>query len=110
MAANAIITLQRLRCIREAGEGGEGSAPYLWPVLLWIDDATATVGAVTPPVEYARIVIKNGMHANETADIFASVGVLDHRFDDDLTKHQLILVVALWEANDTSVAALNAGF
>ncbi|HEX7838001.1 MAG TPA: hypothetical protein VF469_11090 [Kofleriaceae bacterium] len=109
MAGNAIITLRTLRCIRESGDPDPGSEPYLWPVLLTINKATFTVDAVSPLLGDDRVVIKNDMRANETADIPASVGVLRQRIDDDLSAHQLLLVVALWDKDDSPGKAVDAG-
>lgn len=113
MATDAIITLQRLRCIRES-DGTGHSEPYIWPVLLWIDDNTLAtpnlVGVTAPALGNARIVIKNDMRAGQTADIPLSVGALRVRFEDGLSIRRLILAVALWEEDETPEAAMRAGF
>lgn len=113
MATDAIVVLHRLSCTRESDVSG-GSEPYIWPVLVWIDDNTLAtpdlVGATGLVVGNARVVIKSGMRAGETADIPASVGVLRVRLEDDLETRQLILVVALWEKDETPTAAMRAGF
>ena len=113
MATDAIIVLERLRCIRESDASG-GSEPYIWPVLLWIDDNTlatpSLVGVTGPALGNARVVIKNDMRAGQTADIPTSVGVRRVRFEDDLTIRRLILAVALWEEDETPEAAMRAGF
>ena len=100
MATDAIITLERLRCIRES-DGTGHSEPYIWPTLLSIDDNTLAtpllVGVTAPALGNARVVIKNDMRAGQTADIPASVGVLRVRFEDGLAIRRLILAVALWE-------------
>jgi hypothetical protein len=113
MATDSIITLERLRCIRESDASGH-SEPYLWPALLWIDDNTLAtpelVGVTAPALGNARVVIKNDMRAGQTADIPTSVGMLRVRFEDGLTIRRLILVVALWEEDETPEAAMRAGF
>ncbi|MDZ4342293.1 MAG: hypothetical protein U1E51_07625 [Candidatus Binatia bacterium] len=113
MATDAIITLERLRCIRES-DGTGHSEPYIWPALLWIDDNTLAtpllVGVTAPVLGNARVVIKNDMRAGQTADIPTSVGVLRVRFEDGLTIRRLILAVALWEEDETPEAAMRAGF
>lgn len=113
MSTDAIIILERLRCIRES-DGTGHSEPYIWPVLLWIDDNTlatpALVGVTAPALGNARVVIKNDMRAGQTADIPTSVGVLRVRFEDNLTIRRLILAVALWEEDETPEAAMRAGF
>ena len=117
MATDAIIVLERLRCIRESDVAG-GSEPYIWPTLLWIDDNTLSeprdnpilVGVTAPALGNARVVIKNDMRAGQIADIPTSVGVLRVRFEDGLSIRRLILAVALWEEDETPVAAMRAGF
>lgn len=113
MATDAIVLLNELRCIRES-DGSGGSEPYLWPVLIWIDDNTLAtpelVGATGPVIGSARVVIKSGMRAGETAAIPASVGVRRVRFEDDLATRRLILAVAMWEHDETPTAAMRDGF
>lgn len=113
MATDAIIVLSRLRCIRESDASG-GSEPYIWPALLWIDDNTlatpSLVGVTAPALGNARVVIKSGMRAGETADIPPSVGVLRVRLEDGLTIRRLIFAIALWEWDETPQAAMRAGF
>lgn len=108
MATDAIVILERLRCIRESDVAG-GSEPYIWPALLWIDDSTLSepipVGVTAPALGNARVVIKNDMRAGQTADIPLSVGMLRVRFEDGLSIRRLILVVALWEEDETPEAA-----
>jgi hypothetical protein len=65
MPTDVTITLNRLNCLRES-EGG--SEPYIWPVLLWIDDMTVQtsdlVGVTTSLIlGNARTVLKSGMKA-----------------------------------------------
>lgn len=113
MATDAILTLNRLRCIRES-DGTGYSEPYIWPVLMWVDDNTlatpSLVGVSTSVLGNARVVVKNDMRAGETADIPASVGIRRVRFEDGLTIRQLLLAVALWEEDETPEDALHAGF
>jgi len=114
MATDAILNLERLRCIRES-DGTGHSEPYIWPALLWIDDNTLAkpelVGVTDPALGNARIVIKSDMRAGQTADIPASVGrVLRVRLEDVMVFRRLILVVALWEEDETPEAAMRAGF
>ena len=111
MATDAIIVLERLRCNRESDRSG-GSEPYIWPVLIWIDDDTlatqALVGVRSPVQIYARVVIRNGMRAGQVADIPGSVGTLSVRLDDNQSVRQLILAVALWENDATPESAMTA--
>jgi predicted butyrate kinase (DUF1464 family) len=50
------------------------------------------------------------MSAGETADIPASVGMLGLHFEDNLTIRELVVAVALWEADEMPEAALIAGY
>jgi hypothetical protein len=113
MATDAILVLERLRCLRES-DGSGHSEPYIWPVLIWIDDDTlatpALVGVAAPALGNARVVIKNDMRAQEEADIPGSVGSLRVRLDDNQTIRRLILAVALWEDDETPQKAMRAGY
>jgi hypothetical protein len=113
MATDATIVLERLRCIRES-DGTGHSEPYIWPVMLWIDDNTlatpALVGVTAPALGNARVVIKSDMRAGQTANIPGSVGLLRVRLEDNQTIRRLILAVALWEEDETPEAAMRAGF
>jgi hypothetical protein len=113
MATDAIIVLNRLRCLKES-DGSGHSEPYLWPVLLWVDDHTLgtpeLVGVTNPALGNARVVIKGDMRAGQTADIPPSVGVLRVRLEDGLQVRKLILVLLLLENDETPQKALRAGF
>ena len=113
MATNAIVTLQNLNCFGENGEtdgtSGSGSSPYIWPALVWISP-TGLVEVVSPPVESARLAIRNGMHAGQTADIPASEATLQFEYQNDQPPEALILAVALWQKNSTPDNAVNAGY
>jgi len=110
MAKDAIIILEKLRCITSAAEGRR--EPYIWPALLRIDDDTLMsahkVAIVTG--QDARHVIKDSMQAGETVAIPGSVGMLGTRFEDDLSILRLILVVVLLEEDETPESAIEAGF
>lgn len=113
MATNAIFTLRQLRCISE-GDGTGHSEPYIWPVLLWVTDATIvtpeTVGLSRQGTGAARVVIRQDMRAGEAASIPAPVGVLRLRLDEESSFQRLFMVVALWEADETPIAAARAGY
>jgi hypothetical protein len=116
-AVDAIITLEELACL-ELKNLERLAEPYIWPVLIWVDDAT-TRNPVLPilvgtmPERDFRKVIKDSMGARETAPIPASVGTLRVRFDPTVDgpigKH-LIVVVALLENDSTPAHAMLAGF
>ena len=113
MATDAIIILETLRCITLRNTESR-TEPYIWAALIRVDDntlATPQLVSLTAPVlGNARVVIKDSMRAGETADIPSSVGILRARFDDGLTTRRLILVVALWEEDETPQDAMEAGF
>src|SRR5688500_794638 len=99
MPTDVTTTLNSFNCLRES-EGG--SEPYIWPVLLWIDDMTVQtpdlVGVTTSLIlGNARTVLKSGMKAGETAPVPFPLGSLGVSFEDGLTMRQLLLVVALLE-------------
>jgi hypothetical protein len=116
-AVDAIITLEELACL-ELKNLEKLAEPYIWPVLIWVDDATIKDPALpilvgTIPERNFRKVIKNSMRARETAPIPASVGTLRVRFDptvDGTIGKHLIVVVALLENDETPTHAMRAGF
>jgi hypothetical protein len=111
MTTEWVVVLERLRCVRE-DDGSGHSEPYIWPVLLWIDGTTLEdpekVGVAAPAVDRARVVIKHDMGPGETAPIPGSVGVLSAQVEDGF--QAMILVVALWEHDETPIVAVKAGF
>lgn len=113
MATDAFLRLDRLRCLTLRATESR-TEPYLWPVLIQIDDNTLAtsqvVAVIAPALGNARVVIKDSMRAGETADIPTSVGILRGRFEDDLTTRRLLLVVALLEEDETPTSAMQAGF
>lgn len=106
MLTEATVTLERLLCLRES-DGSGHSEPYLWPALVSIDDAL-NVGITTPRGDLARVVVRNDMRAGEIFDIPAGVGALSRRTDSSF--RAVILVVALWEMDETPTDAMTAGF
>ena len=108
MPTDAIVTLNELICVKES-DGTGHSEPYIWPVLVWIDDRF-DVHVAAPALGSARVVIKDDMRAGETAAIPASVGVLRFRFDDGAPIRGMILGAALWEEDETPGDAVRAGF
>ena len=45
METSISITLNTLLCNRQ-GNGSDGSDPYIWPAMLWVNKDTATVGEI----------------------------------------------------------------
>lgn len=115
MALDAFLILESLHCIKELDLlRGKGSEPYLWPVLIRIDDLTiqteALVDVTAPVLGNSRVVIKNDMRQGQTADIPTSVGVLRFRLEDSLFDTRLILILALWDEDDAPEKSVHAGF
>ena len=112
MALDVTLVLHELHCVRE-NEGG--SEPYLWPVLLWIDDTTIqnpgddVLGVKGPLLGEARVVLKEGMSAGETAAIPFPLGTRGVRFEEVSTFSYVLLVVALLDQDETPQAAMWAG-
>jgi len=113
MATDATILLERLTCRRES-DGTGHSEPYIWPVLLWVDDDTLKtpelVGVVSVTLDSERIELADGIKPGQSAGIPASVGAHRIRFRDNLNTHVMMLAVALWESDETPEAAMRAGF
>jgi len=113
MATDVTISLQSLHC--NSTSDGASQAPYIWPILLCVDDTTLAkpdllVDVIPTRLADARVVIKSDMSAGQTADIPLPLGTLGVRFEDNLSIRWLILAVALWEENETPEAAVWAGF
>jgi hypothetical protein len=89
MGIDVSVTLQALHCIRQ-DRGSDGSLPFIWPAMVWINTSTANVIAMAPAPSQARVVLSNGMHNGDVASIPATVGVLTRRFDDDLSDDAIL--------------------
>jgi hypothetical protein len=110
MTTQAIITLESLRCILESDLGGTShSEPYIWPALAIVTDSFEVIPQAAN-LSDSRNVIKNEMRAGETAAIPYPVNTLTTNFEDNQTNRQLILIVALWEKDDTPLVAVQAGY
>ena len=109
MLVNANVALETLRCIHEKDESGH-SEPYIWPALLAIppDAPLGNVSVTHPPVENARLEIKQNMRAGDVADIPTAVGAIGMQVDD--ASRGLILAVTLLEADDGPDHAIKAAF
>lgn len=110
MGIDVSIILHDLQCINQ-DRGSDGSYPYIWPAMVFINITTANVIVVAPGgSSLARIILSNGMHSGDTASIPSTVGVITRRFDDALTNYQLILTIVLLEKRDLSDDEITAGF
>jgi hypothetical protein len=108
------ITLDQLSCTTET-EGG-GSRPYLWAVLLQVDDQTIASGALVALIGFApsptgaQIVIAEGMRAGGTAPVPAPQQRLAAQFDPGQERRDLILITVLWDQHDLPFDAILAGY
>jgi hypothetical protein len=112
MEQDVTLLLQDLHCVRE-NEGG--SEPYIWPVLLWTDDTSLMAEGDDllqvrgPLLADARVVLKENMKAGETAPIPSPLGTLGVRFEEVSTFSYLLLVVAVFDHDETPQDAMWAG-
>jgi hypothetical protein len=110
---DAVIHLDRLRCLEEWDERGH-SEPYLWPVLLWVDDTMIGEGrfGATAPGKLlgAREVVSKGMKAGGSAELPAVQRTFSHRFDDGMILRAVGIVVAFFERDDTPDEAVVAAY
>jgi hypothetical protein len=113
MATLATITLETLRCIRESDLGRTGhSEPYIWPALASVasNPLSYEFTPLDPTLSDSRTVIQSGMRAGDTAAIPYPINTLTASFDDSQTGQELLLVVALWEKDDTRLSVMQAGY
>ena len=111
------IELQQLRCVTQK-DGGAGANPYLWALLLQIDDDTIATGAPvfvadrTPYPGGTSVVIRAGMKDGESAPIPDLVSHLSARFHSEppLSRRDLILVALLIDQHDLPGAAVAQGY
>lgn len=114
MAIDAVVVLDTLQCVSLTDSNGR--APYIWPVLLYVDDATlaanpaAPVGMENPAAGDAHTVFASDMHAGDAAAIPYPLGTFSVRFEDNFTTREMALVVAVWEKRDFPDDAVVAGF
>lgn len=114
MPIDAFIHLDRFRCLVEH-DGNGHSEPYIWTVLIWVDDTTIGSGQIVgsaAPSEFqgARAVIKAGMRAGQEASLPAVQRSFAHRFEDGLTIRRIGLVVVLLEEDETPDDAVRAAY
>jgi hypothetical protein len=110
----ASIQLQQLRCTFQPNI--QGCQPYLWGVLLQVDDDTINSGALVATASFAPspdgsfTSIAPAMHGGDSAPIPGAVSRYVAWFRSGQTRKDLILVVALWAAQDTPLPATAAGY
>lgn len=114
MPIDAFIHLDRCRCLVEH-DGTGHSEPYIWTVLIWVDDTTIGSGRIVgsrAPSEFqgARAVIRAGMRAGQEASLPPVQRSFAHRFEDGLTVRRIGLVVVLLEEDETPDDAVRAAY
>ena len=112
MARDATIVLQNLECVSQRqfdplDPFGGGQDPYIWPVLVWLDDVG--FGSTSLFLGESRLVLQSGMQPGETADIHYPLGTLSHRFENVSIASRLLLVVVTWLRHSTPDQAVWAG-
>jgi hypothetical protein len=110
----ASIQLQQLRCTFQPKI--EGCRPYLWGVLLQVDDDTLASGALVATVSFPPMPdgsfseIAPAMHGGDSAPIPGEVARYAARFRSGQARNDLILVVVLWDSQDTPLYATAKGY
>jgi hypothetical protein len=110
----AALELSQLQCNKQS-DGSGGCNPYLWVVLLRIDDDTLNANppaaAVFPQDPAApRIVIDAGMKADDAAVVPDQIDLLITDIRTDSVQRNLIMIAALLDQHDTSWSAMAAGY
>lgn len=113
MPIDAIITLDRLTCSKET-DGTGHSEPYLWPVLIRVDDNTLATPELVSSVHvadpHARLVVKQDMKRGDTAPVPTPLRSFRFRFSDNLALHNVVVVVAMLENDETPLRATTRGY
>lgn len=113
MSVLATVQLHTLRCIRESDRAGtEHSEPYFWPFLASFasNPGTFDTNPRAAILAESRRIRKNEMRAGQSVALDFPGNVVTATFADGQTAHQLILIVALLEADDLPLRAVTAGF
>jgi hypothetical protein len=109
MPRDATIVLQSLECISQRDHPffPAGDSPYIWPVLIWIDEMG--FGGTTLFLGDSRLILQPGMRPGDIAAIPYPLGTLAHRFEDSSSVSQLLLVVLVQVLQNTPDNAVWAG-
>jgi hypothetical protein len=110
----ADLQLQQLQC-KQQSDGSNGCNPYLWVVLLRIDDDTLNASppdaAIFPQDPSAqRLVIQTAMKAGDSAAVPGQINSLVTAISDTSVHRDLIVIAVLLDQHDTSWAAITAGW
>jgi hypothetical protein len=112
MSVQAVVSLNTLHCIAESDRGGTShSEPYVWPFLASVTTSPLSFSTTPrfPPIAESRKIIRNEMRAGDSANLEFPGNRPTITFDDQQSGHQLILIVALLEWDETPQAAIVAG-
>ncbi len=111
MVSQVNVILETLHCIRESDSGGNShSEPYIWPFLGIITSNSFESTPTAAILSDSRNVIKKEMRAGDIAPIPYPLDTLIANFQDSQTNRQLLLVVGLWEQDNTPMSAVQAGY
>lgn len=104
MQTEVTVTLNEISC-RNSGDFFGGTNPYIWPMLLWIDNK---VNSTCAPSGSFRTNLGWGMKRGQTATIPPEVAVLKGTIDGEL--RGMLLVVPLLERSNSSDDMMRAAF
>ncbi|HEX3692924.1 MAG TPA: tachylectin-related carbohydrate-binding protein [Solirubrobacteraceae bacterium] len=104
MSTEVVVTLKEISC-RNAGDLIGGTYPYIWPMLVWIDNK---VNAACVPPEAFREDLGWGLKRGQTAAIPVDVGALRAMIDGEL--RAMFLIVPLLERSESSDDMMRAAF
>lgn len=111
MSIQAVVTLHTLRCITESDRAGSNhSEPYIWPFMASVSNNSFATTPSAALLSESRRIRKNEMKAGESVSMDFPGQTLSATFEDAQTDRQLILVVALLEADDAPQGAIQAGY
>lgn len=111
MSIQAVVTLHTLRCITESDRAGSNhSEPYIWTFMASVSNNSFATTPTAALLSDSRRIRKNEMRAGESVSMDFPGQTLSATFEDDQSDRQLILVVALLEADDAPEGAIQAGY
>src|SRR5262245_9462840 len=111
MSIQAVVTLHTLRCITESDRAGSShSEPYIWPFMASVSNNSFATTPTAALLAESRRIRKDEMRAGESVGMDFPGQTLSATFEDDQTDRQLILIVALLEADDSPTKAIQAGY
>lgn len=108
------LRLDRLECHLQ-GDASGGSEPYLWPMLIWVSDATLATSALVRSnhPHTPRTVLGQNVQAGAVLTIPASAGTTGVQLADGEVLRSALAVISLLENDETPrhvVAAAHASY